>query len=212
MVETYKYLGIWLDNNLDFKHHVSVLVKKLKFTIGFFYRLKSCFSPSSRKQLVMALFLSQLDYGDTVYRFACSTALAKLDPLYHAALRFITNSTFRTHHCILYSLVGWSSLATRRLQHWYIFIYKAMLGKLPLYICSKFEIVQNSLNLRSSAWVRLKVPPVRTEASKRSLFYFGPWSWNDLQSRIKLPSLVSLYSFKQKITEILVTCCSCSDV
>ena len=154
--------------------------------MSFFYRLKSCFSFSARRQLVLGLFLSQLDYGDTVYRFACQTALAKLDPLYHAALRFISNSAFRTHHCALYASVGWSSLAMRRMQHWYILIYKAILGKLPVYICSRFASLSTPRTLRSSAWMRFQVPRVRTEAGGRSLFHFGPWSWNDLQEQIGL--------------------------
>lgn len=211
-VDTYKYLGIWLDQNLNFKYHIETLTKKLKFTLGFLYRLKSCFSSSSRKRLVTGLFMSQLDYGDTVYRFACPIALAKLDPLYHAALRYISNSAYRTHHCTLYTLVGWSSLALRRMQHWYVLLYKAILGKLPLYICSKFELIHTSYNLRSTACLRFKVPPVRTEAGKRSLSYFGPWSWNNLQTRLKLASHVSLSSFKRKISEFLVTSCSCHDV
>lgn len=209
VVDTFKYLGIWLDQKLDFKHHIDCLTKKLKFTVAFLYRVKSCFSPTSRKQLVMALFLSQLDYGDIVYRFACPTVLAKLDPLYHATLRFISNSPFRTHHCNLYSSVGWTSLATRRLQHWYMFIYKAFLGKLPGYICSKFERIQSSHSLRSNTWVRFKVPAIRTEASKRSLFFFGPWSWNDLQTHLRLVTPISMRCFRDRISEALATCCSC---
>ena len=211
-VDTYKYLGIWLDVKFNFKQHIAQLTKKLKFTVGFLYRLKSCFSLPSRKRLVVNLFLSQLDYGDTVYRFACPTVLAKLDPLYHAALRFITNSAFRTHHCVLYSLVGWSSLSTRRFLHWYVLIYKALLGTLPLYINSKFVLAHNSHNLRSSSWLRCIVPSVRTEAGRRSLSYFGPWSWNDLQTHLKLASLVSLQSFKCKVLELLTTVCSCTNV
>lgn len=65
-VDMYKYLGIWLDMNFNFKQHIDLLSKKLKFTVGFLYRLKSCFSLPSRKWLVASLFLSQLDYGDTV--------------------------------------------------------------------------------------------------------------------------------------------------
>ena len=97
-------------------------------------------------------------------------------------------------------------------KHWYVFIYKAVLGKLPWYICSKLELIKKNLNLRSSTWMRFKRPPVRTEASNRSLFYFGPWSWNDLQTRFKLASLISLHCFKHKISEFLATCCSCFDV
>ena len=131
--------------------------------------MKSCFSPGSRKNVVTALFLSRLDYGDIVYRFASSTALSKLDPLFHAALRFITNSAYRTHHCILYSLVGWTSLTSRRMLHWYTFIYKAILGDLPSYICSKFQPIQNSLNLRSNCWLRHVVPTTRSEAGKKKV-------------------------------------------
>jgi len=90
-VDTYKYLGFWLDRNLNFKHHIKVLTKKLKFTLGFLYRLKCCFSTSSRKRLVSGLFLSQLDYGDNIYIFACPTVLAKFDPLYML-------------HCVIYQM------------------------------------------------------------------------------------------------------------
>ena len=41
-VDCYKYLGVWLDKSLNFKHHIDYLSKKLKFTLGFLYRFKSC--------------------------------------------------------------------------------------------------------------------------------------------------------------------------
>ena len=208
-VQLYKYLGIWLDNKLNFKHHIDCLAKKLKFTLSFFYRMKSCFSNTSRKKLVTSLFLSQLDYGDTVYRFACASTLSKLDPLFHAALRFITNSPYRTHHCTLYALVGWTSLTSRRLLHWYILTYKAILGILPGYINSKFIPVQNSLNLRSNAWLRYVVPPIKSESGKKSLAFFGPWSWNDLQTKLKLASIVPLVTFKRIAMGTLPTGCTC---
>lgn len=43
LVDTYKYLGIWLDKGFTFKKHIEVLAMKLKFTLAFLYRLKSCF-------------------------------------------------------------------------------------------------------------------------------------------------------------------------
>lgn len=62
------------------------------------------------------------DYGD-VYRNARKGVLERLDFLYHAAFRPITNAP-RTHYCELYSLLNWTSLHIRREIHWYIFIYK----------------------------------------------------------------------------------------
>ena len=120
-------------------------------------------------------------------------------------LRVIGNVIFHA------SLTGWSSLTMRRMQHWFLLMYKAILGKLSLYICVRFAPVCDSHNLRSSAWIRVQLPAVRTEAGKRSLFYDGPWSWNDLQSRLKLRALVSIACFKLKLSEVLTTSCSCSN-
>ena len=211
VVDTYKYLGIWLDKDLNLKYHISYLSKKLKFIVSFLYRFKSCFSVTARKRLVNSLFLSQLDYGDTIYRIACPTTLAKLDPIYHAALRYITGSAFRTHHCTLYTLTGFSSLNTRRVLHWYTLNYKAILGKLPHYICSKFIAVQLTHNLRANSWLRFKVPHMRTELGRKTLSHFGPWSWNDLQARMRLGSLIPLSGFKHTISELLVNSCTCDN-
>ena len=71
-----------------------------------------------------------------MYMHASSTALKSLDTVYHSALRFITGDKFLTHHCILYEKVSWPSLRARREEHCLLFIYKALLGQLPLYLSS----------------------------------------------------------------------------
>ena len=134
VVSYYKYLGIWLDDCLTFKLHVTNLLKKLRVRLGFFFRNKSCFSFEARKRLVTVTFLPVLDYGDLIYMNAPAHCLERLDAAYHSALRFVTNCKVLTHHCTLYAKAGLPSLTGRRLSHWYIFIYKAMLGKLPTYI------------------------------------------------------------------------------
>ncbi len=70
--------------------------------MGFYYRNKGCFSFSVRKTLIQATFLSMLDYGDILYMHANQSSLKMLDSVYHASLRFVTKSSFRTHHCSLY--------------------------------------------------------------------------------------------------------------
>lgn len=86
-VDNYKLLGICLDKSLNFKYHIDYLTKKFKFTLGSLHRLKSCFSMAPRKHLVAGLFLTQIDFGDTIYRSASLSTLSNLDLLYHSALR-----------------------------------------------------------------------------------------------------------------------------
>ena len=123
MLNSYKYLGILIDDSLIFKPHVLYLVKKLRLKLGFYIRNKLCFSFNVKKQLVATTFLSVLDCGDLLYMHTSAQCLHKVDTAYHASLRFITNCKALTHHCELYSRVGWPALATRRLCHWYSFIY-----------------------------------------------------------------------------------------
>lgn len=127
----YKYLGITIDQSLSFTLHVQDLVKKLKLKLGFFF----FFLESSPVYLLkQKKFLSVLDYGDILYMYSTSQCLHALETVFHGALRFITNLKSLTHHCLLYSLVGWFSFLIQRWMHWHIFIYKAVLGLLPPYL------------------------------------------------------------------------------
>lgn len=208
----YKYLGILLDDTLTFKAHIENLVRKLKLKLGFLFRNKICFSFHVKKRLVSATFVSILDYADLLYMNASSQCLSKIDSVYHGALRFITNCRAQTHHCELYARVKWSSLTTRRLTHWYTFIYKAILGLLPPYICSLITVRNiESYGLRSKGHLLLSVPCFRTELGKRAFVFSAPTSWNNLQKDLKLTDLIPLNDFNSKMrsleTESIV--CNC---
>ncbi len=83
---------------------------------------------------MQAAFLSILDYVDVFCIIhAASSMLHLLDSMHHSALQFITNSGTCTHHCTPNDLVEWPSLSLQRQQLLYVFVYKAMLGKLPAY-------------------------------------------------------------------------------
>ena len=213
-VSQFKYLGFLIDDSLSFKPHIQQLVKKLKQKLGFYFRNKACFSFEAKKRLVAATFMSVLDYGDVLYMHASAQCLHTLDTVYHGALRFITNFRSRTHHCSLYARVGWSALSTRRLYHWHVLVYKAILGLLPCYLgrylSQKFT---GSHNLRSQDLFLLSVPRVRTELGSRAFSYAAPFAWNELQKILKLRDLVSLVAFKAllKDLEIRTSSCSCFD-
>jgi len=68
-------------------------------------------------------------------------------------------------------LVG---LNIRRQQHGYIFIYKAILGKLPLYLCNLLSVCPGTYQLRYSKWLLFNVPRVRIELGRTALSYLAP--------------------------------------
>ena len=199
-VSTYKYLGFILDDRLTFTSHVENLVKKLQLKLGFYFRNKSCFSFETRRRLVLGTFLPVLDYGDILYRHAPGAVLGKLDAVYHGALRYITNLRPLTHRCALYMRVGWPSLTQCRLSHWYVFIYKAILGQLPSYLCSLISLQENSTyQLRSQDKLLLSEPSSRIKFGEQAFQFSAPKAWNELQKTMDMQELISLPCFNDAI-------------
>lgn len=77
------------------------------------------------------------------------------------------------------------------------------------YLSQKVLFLQSTHNLRSHKWPQFKVPSIRSEAGKTNLFLYLPWSWNDLQAKLKLETLLSLYEFKLRRMEVVTSGGSC---
>lgn len=208
-VEKYKYLGVWLDPSLSFQTHINYLQSKIKSRIGFLFRNKASFTFSAKQSLVKMTIVPMFDFSDVVYRTASSSLLKKLDVVYHCAIRFVTNAPYNTHHCTLYSLVGWPSLHTRRLSHWYYLIYKTLLGKTPSYLKSLIPVAVPTRNLRSSRYIFLVARKARTSFGRFSFQFSAANDWNNLQKSLKLESFIPIITFKATLSKLLTDHCTC---
>lgn len=206
-VAVYKYLGIWLDSALTFKPHIVKLQSKVRARLGFLYRNKSCFTRPAKYLLVQMSVLPILDYGDVIYNAASNAALRTLDALYHSAIRFVTGAPYRSHHCDLHTMVGWPSLQTCRLCHWYRLIYKTLNRKSPLYLRELLTISVSSYSLRFSNLISLIVPRVFTAVEHNSFQYAAAHDWNELQSRLKLPGFISEGAFFSRLEALFHVLC-----
>lgn len=90
-------------------------------------------------------------------------------------------------------------LATCRLLHRYMFIYKAMLGLFPTYLCVfiKRSSTGQSPSHSQDLFILHSKSPDRNW--KKELLGFAPAAWNLLQRAFKVQELVSLSEFKCKL-------------
>ena len=154
--------------------------------------------------------MSVLDFGDVVYMHASAQCVNSLDTVYHGALHFITNFKALTHRCTLYAQVGWSALTTRRLNHWHILIYKAIIGFLPSYLQAYTVLKsQGKYELRSQDLVLLSTTRARIGLGERAFRYAAPATWNKLQEQLNLKELVSLPVFKETLCKMDISTASC---
>ena len=154
-------------------------------------------------------FLSVLDYGDIIYKIAAPSALKPLDAVYHSALRWVTGDSYGTHHCTLYVNAGLPSLSERRELHWHLYIFKAITGKLPPYICNLLDHSQDPYRTRSNNVKTLKVPFARTELGKEAFSVSAPRAWNDLQKSLSITLMPSVGVFREMVSNTFNHDCNC---
>ena len=85
-----KYLGVNLDENLDWNHHVDVISKKVSRGIGVMYRIRRYVDLSVLKSIYYSLIYSHLLYAIEVWGNACDTLIDKLLILQKKAVRMMT--------------------------------------------------------------------------------------------------------------------------
>ena len=85
-----KYLGLILDNKLNWKAHITELSKKLGRAVGMLFKIKPYCTPSVLRSLYYSLFNSHLAYGLVVWGNANKSEIDKIKNLQKRAIYAIS--------------------------------------------------------------------------------------------------------------------------
>jgi len=94
-VESFKYLGIIIDKNLNWREHTLSLKLYLRAAVRKMYELRPLCSTETLKMIYYGLFHSKLSYGITCWGGAYSNKLDPLLKLQRCAIRLICNANRR---------------------------------------------------------------------------------------------------------------------
>ena len=92
-----KYLGIIIDSNLNWHHHVHELLKKIKRSIRIFSKIRHYINLSTHKQLYYSLIYSHLSYGIIIWGNTYTSTLQPLFILQKRVLRIMTFANYDSH-------------------------------------------------------------------------------------------------------------------
>ena len=85
-----KYLGVLVDQHLNWKYQISNVSKKISRSIGIMYRLRNFVDLQILKNLYYCLIYSHLIYGIEVWGSACQTTMTPIISLQKRAVRMMT--------------------------------------------------------------------------------------------------------------------------
>ena len=95
IVSSTQYLGVFIDNKLNFKEHILTLENKIARSVGILSKVRYNFPLKTLLQLYHALIHPLLTYGIVVWDSTYLSYLSKLKTLQNKAMRIISGSHYR---------------------------------------------------------------------------------------------------------------------
>ena len=192
LVDHYKYLGVTLDKNLNYKLHIDNLLKTLKYKIYILAKLRPYLTTQSSLNIYKTTIMPYIDYGDIFYQAAFKGSLAKIQDRQTKALKICFKLHGNQDENDLHARANLAILEKRRNSHILNFMYKRKEN--PVYLDQK--------NLQTRAYQAPKfiVPNFNIIQFKNSILYKGSSMWNELHNETK--NIPTYLAFKEK-TKIL---------
>ena len=152
VVNKTKYLGVHVDNSLDWKEHIKTVSTKVSRAIGFLKHAKNILPIASLKTLYSSIVEPHFRYCCSVWGCCGTTDIDQLQKLQNRAARIVTNSSFDASSRPLIESLGWKTVRELVDQDSRLMVYKSINGLAPQYMSNLFtrNSACSSRNLRNT--------------------------------------------------------------
>ena len=206
VVESVKYLGIYLDNKLTFGPYIAYLQSKLSRSIGIISKIKYYVPDRAILLLHLASFHSHITYGLIIWYSTYKTYSSKISKLQNRIIKIITKSNPREKVLSLFKKHGILTLDDLFTYEMAALMFKYLSNNVPYNLSQYFTLTSDihTLTTRSCSSDTYYLPRFKTNKLQHSIKFIGVKVWNKIPNAIKNCSL-NVFLKKLK-TSILDTC------
>ena len=209
-VSEIKFLGVIIDEKLNWKRHISTLTSKISRITGSLHSIKRNIPPSMKTSVYNALVNSHLTYAISVWGAdPTGNKLQSLFKIQKSCLRSFYSIKRASNHIKGHTKKTFNSnniLTVNNLYYYFIIIeiQKLRILKSPSYLYSLMKIDDTN--------IRLHLPNLKTSHYQINFMFQGPKIWNLITSKYNtLLDSTSTKSFKCKLKSILINIQSYGD-
>ena len=187
------FLGIRIDNRLNFSEHISNVSSKIAKATGILYRIRKRLPLRARLNFYYAFIYPFLTYGVVVWGSTFSTHLEKLIVQHKRAIRIISDSDFYAHTTPLFHQLGLLKFPDIYRYFVALYMYKSQTESL--------QTRQHRYETRNRDFIRPTFH--RLTLSQHALSFNGPSVWNSVPDSLK--PIYTLPKFKHKLKSHLLS-------
>ena len=172
-VPSYRYLGVNLDQTLNFKYHLGLIVNAISFKLYLFNKIRRFINEKSAVIVYKSMILPYFDYCDVIYMFSKACELKKLDRLHMRGMILSLSNGNNSNENELYHTCKLSDLDSRRHVHLRNYMFNNQ---------NKYIKENHSVNTRLNDGPVFEVPKPNNDIIKKSVIYSGAFDWNSLEA------------------------------
>jgi hypothetical protein len=186
-----KYLGVMIDDKLNWKYHISFVCSRISRNTGVFYKLRHFFSPIQLRQIYYNLIYPYLSYAIIAWGSAYKTHIKKLQTKQNHVVRiiFFANLYGKNTEKPLPLINLLNILTVEYIYKLNIlkFIYNWQNQQLPSIFNSCFLYAKNvqTYNTRYASKNNLYKPCFRTNTGKQTISAMATNEWQNLPFDLK---------------------------
>ena len=192
-----KLVGVALDENLSFKHHVKQIKVKLNRANFILAKSGKFLTQEIRVLVYNTLVKSVLEFSSWVYGNSGKTIINELFILQKKIVRNVMGVKRRVHTNSIFSKLGLLKLSDLIEYNTRVVGWKIWYGKAPENLIEGYEKTSLARNTRSSNDQNFKVPFCKKEKLKVASCYSVTNCWNKIDRQTK--KIEKLGKFKRKL-------------
>lgn len=193
-----KYLGIIIDDKLDFKKNLEYVIKKMSKKINFLARISNQLPQITRTKIYTSIVASHIEFCSSILFLSNETELNKIQLLQNRGMRILLGCNKYTSIKSMLDCLFWMTIKQRVYFNTIVLIYKIIKNLLPNYLTNKINYVKDghNHNLRNGEHFKLKY--FNKKRNENNLYYKGLNIYNKLPTDIK--SAKNLNDFKRSLS------------
>ena len=200
VVDSAKYLGVHLDNHLNFNMHVDKITKKAKATRAFLSRNITHCSQSVKEAAYTTFIRPTVEYASSAWDPHTQRNVKKLEQIQRSSARFVTKDYDKSSSVsTMLQALNWTSLQDRRTLSRLCMMYKIRFGLVDIPWTHHLTSLATTTRGHSSRFV---IPHTNITAYSNSFFPRTIREWNSLP--MDPADYQSLDSFKVVLRDSLL--------
>ena len=195
-----KFLGVFIDNKLDWKTHIANKSNQIVKVVSILARLKHTISTTVLKTIYTSLILPHLMYGISAWGNVSNDEMKRITILQKKAIRHVCNARYNSHTSPLFkklALLNINDLYRHSCCMIYFKIKKKIINH-P-YFCNL--LVTNSMihNYETRQQQNIHCMNIRTNLEIQTLNRKISTIWNNLSNELKHNTHISHFTFSKKL-------------